>query len=205
MDTPGSAAAGKDKDDLLVEAFKGGDEAAFDELYGRYKDRILNYIYRMIGDRAAAEDIAQEAFLNVHMNIGSYRPQGQFKSWVYKIASNLAKNELRRRSYKINVSISAAIRSGDKDLTVGDTLASGDLSAEAAAENEELKKSVEDMIGSLPPKYREVLVLCVIDGLSYDEAAKALNTNAKTISSRLARARAIFIKRMQATEGRDAG
>ena len=205
MGNSGPAAIDNKRDDLLVEAFRRGDGTAFDELYGRYKDRMLNYIYRMVGDKAAAEDLAQETFISIHMNIGSYRPQGQFKSWVYKIASNLAKNELRRRSYKMNVSISAAIHSGDKDLTLEDTLASGDRSAEAAAENEELKKSVEDTIGSLPPKYREVLILCVMDGLSYDEAAKALHTNVKTVSSRLARARAIFIKRMKETEGRDAG
>lgn len=105
----------------------------------------------------------------------------------------------------MNVSLFAEIRSGDKDLKIEDTLASGDRSAEAAAENEELGKSVEDTIAFLPPKYREVLILCVIEGLSYDAAAKALDTNAKTVSSRLARARAIFIKRMQAAEGRDAG
>src|SRR5206468_8674602 len=85
-------------DSAVVEAFLGGEERAFQELVERYQTRLLNFIYRTIGDREKAEDLVQEVFIRVYRHIHRFDRSKKFSTWVYTIASNLAKNELRNRS-----------------------------------------------------------------------------------------------------------
>jgi len=198
MGNPKTGRFNGSEEDLLIGKCKDGDNAAFEEIYIRYRDRILNYVYRMIGDREAAQEITQEVFISVYMNIGRYKPRGLFKAWVYTIASNLAKNELKRRSYAVNISLSAPIKKGDSALALGDVLTSKNLSAETVIENGEIKTQIENILKSLSPLYREVIILCAIEGLRYEEAAHVLKTNVKTVSSRLARARKEFIRKIEA-------
>ena len=186
------------EEDLLVDKFRGGDRTAFDVLYERYKNRIHNFIYRMIGNRQVAEELTQEVFINVYMNIGSYQPKGLLKAWVYTIASNAAKNELKRRSYRKDISLFRPLGSEDGDIELNDILASGSFSPDSLVENEELKEEIENALKSLPAIYREVITLCVIEGLSYEESGRILKINVKTVSSRLARARKRFIRRIRA-------
>ncbi len=190
-----------DRDDTLVELFKNGDEKAFNELFGLYRDSIFGYLCRMLRDRQSAEDLAQEVFISVYTNAANYRPEGHFKAWIYRIASNLAKNEFKKRSYRVMVSLFSPIQSGDNDLTLADTIAGPGETSGVIMERKEKEKLVKEVINELPLKYREVLVLCAIEELSYEEAARALNTNVKTVSSRLARARAVVMKKMKALEG----
>src|SRR5690242_7112526 len=82
----------------IVESFLGGDERAFQELVERYQTRLLNFIYRTIGDRERAEDLVQEVFIRVYRHLHRFDRSKKFSTWVYTIASNLAKNELRNRS-----------------------------------------------------------------------------------------------------------
>lgn len=198
MANPNSEKRIKNEEDLLVERFLKGERSAFDELYRRYKDRILNYINRMISDKGTAEELTQEVFINVYTNISNYKPKGFFKAWIYTIASNLAKNELKKRSYKINVSLFRPIRGKEADITLEDVLTNEELSSEFIIKNNELKEEIEVILRSLPVPYREVIVLCAMEGLSYEEAARILKINVKTVSSRLARARQSFIKRIKA-------
>src|SRR5881275_3460393 len=85
-------------DSAVVTAFLGGEERAFTELVERYQTRLLNFIYRTIGDREKAEDLVQEVFIRVYRHIGRFDRSKKFSTWIYTIASNLAKNELRNRS-----------------------------------------------------------------------------------------------------------
>src|SRR5215470_6076778 len=85
-------------DASIVEAFLGGEERAFTELVERYQTRLLNFIYRTIGDRERAEDLVQEVFIRVYRHLHRFDRTKKFSTWVYTIASNLAKNELRNRS-----------------------------------------------------------------------------------------------------------
>lgn len=184
-------------DDLLVEQFRRGDRSAFDKLYESYKARIFNFVYRMVGDRASAEDLTQDVFIRAYMNISSYDPRGVFKAWLYTIASNAARNELKRRSRRLTVSIFSAGKDDDDDgIELIDHLPGPDMSPAKIAEDSELKAQIESSIQSLPPDYKEALILCVIEGFSYEEAAQALKTNVKTVSSRIARARKLFIKKI---------
>jgi len=187
-------------DDLLVERFKGGDKPAFDELYNKYKTRIIGYLYRFLGDRMLADEVAQEAFIHVYTNIWGYKPVGMFRAWLYKIASNLAKNELKKRARRHETSLDAEI-DGPGSPTLADMLSDEHLSPETIAANDELKAVIEEILKRLPDIYREVMVLCVIEGLSYEEAAEALSTNVKTVSSRLARARELFIGHLNKVKG----
>src|SRR5215207_7532544 len=85
-------------DSAVVASFLGGEERAFQELVERYQTRLLNFVYRTIGDREKAEDLVQEVFIRVHRHLDRFDPAKKFSTWVYTIASNLAKNELRNRS-----------------------------------------------------------------------------------------------------------
>lgn len=201
MEVPGSDASSGNWEDPLVRRFTAGDETAFNELFNAYKSRIFNYINKMTGDRHLAEELTQETFINVYMNINNYRPIGLFKAWIYTIASNLTRNELRRRARKKDVSLNHPIN--DKaETTLEDMLSSEKLSPEYIAGNKELKQAIEKVLQSLPDIYREVIILCVIEEMTYEEAAKALGTNVKTVSSRLARAREMFIKGVKSLTGK---
>jgi len=168
-----------------------------------YKERIFNFIKRKIGDRAIAEELTQEAFISIYLNINRYESRGLFKAWIYTIASNLAKNELKKRSSIRQVSLSSRIGEGDMDIDLESVLTKDGFSADSFVENKELKEAIENALKALHPLYRDVITLCVIEGLSYEEAAKALKTNIKTISSRLARARKQFIKKIKAPKRSD--
>jgi len=131
------------------------------------------------------------------MDIGRYKPRGLFKAWIYTIASNLAKNELKRRSYAVNIPLSTPIKKGNSAFALEDVLTSKNLSPESIIENGDIKEQIENVLKSLSPRHREVIILCVIEGLHYEEAAHVLKTNVKTVSSRLARARKEFIRKIE--------
>ncbi|MFH1594571.1 MAG: sigma-70 family RNA polymerase sigma factor [Candidatus Omnitrophota bacterium] len=202
MTVPNSGKGPLREEDLLIERFKEGDRASFDKIYSKYKARILSYINRMIGNIAVAEELTQETFINVFINVARYEPRGMFKAWIYMIASNLAKNELRRRSQRKDVSLFKVIGGQSCDTTLENVLTSESLSPESIINNGELKETIEEILQSLPVIHREVLVLCVIEGLSYEEAARVLNINVKTVSSRLVRARRRFIEDIKRRRGK---
>jgi RNA polymerase sigma-70 factor (ECF subfamily) len=180
-------------DRYLVQKAREGDRPAFEELYHRYKKPIFSYVCRMIGDRAVAEELTQEAFIRVYMNLANYRPTGKVSSWIYMIAGNLAKNELRNRDYRKALSLEATV-SEDEKLTLGNLLADDARGPDEIAQNKELKQCIEKVIHKLPLHHKEVLVLCDVQGLSYEEAAEVLDCSVGTIASRLSRAREAFVK-----------
>jgi len=180
-------------DKYLIQKAREGDRPAFEELYNRYKKAIFNYIYRMIGDRAVAEELAQEAFVKAYINVSTYKPTGKVSSWIYAIAGNLAKNELRSRQYRKAISLETKI-SDDEKIRLKDILANGSFKPDDIAQNKELRMKIQKVIDSLAVKHREVLVLCDVQGLSYEDAAEALNCSVGTLASRLSRARQAFIK-----------
>ena len=177
-------------DDELVEKAKKGDRAAFDELYKKYRRPILNYIYRLIGDLSQAEELTQETFIRVYTNIGRYVKKTKFSSWVYTIAGNLAKNFLRDTSYVTEVSIDKEIKEEQEGkITLLDVIAD----KAKGPDKETLKKETETLIqkglNKLRPKHKDVIILCDIEGLSYEEVARILKCPPATVGSRLSRAR----------------
>ena len=175
----------------VVAAFLGGEERAFQELVARYQTRLLNFIYRTIGDREKAEDLVQEVFIRVYRHIGRFDRSKKFSTWIYTIASNLAKNELRNRSRNPLVlfqTIKKNWQEDDRPLQFEDyTSRPDDL-----YRKRHLRELVEETVAQLPQHHREVFVLRELEGKSYEEIAEITDCNLGTVKSRLNRARTSF-------------
>src|SRR5450631_2289875 len=178
-------------DSAVVTAFLGGEERAFSELVTRYQTRLLNFIYRTIGDREKAEDLVQEVFIRVYRHIHRFDRTKKFSTWAYTIASNLAKNELRNRSRNPLVlfqTVTGNWEDDDRPLQFEDTTARPD----DMYRKRHLRELVEDTVAKLPEHHRQVFVLRELEGKSYEEIAEITDCNLGTVKSRLNRARNAF-------------
>ena len=181
-----------DEDVRLMLAFQGGDDGAFDALFERWAARLLRFLERMVRDVAVAEELVQEAFLRVHRARERYRPDASFSTWLYTIASNLARNELRRPFRRsVHESTDAEREGAPLGLADGGPL-SDDL-VDARREGDR----VEAALGELPERQRAALWLCAVEGLSYAEVAEALETTEKSVKSLVHRARSALAARMR--------
>ncbi len=175
---------------------KQGDHAAFQELVTRYKNRIIGFVYRTVNSRELAEDIAQEAFLRVFTKAHTFRDGARFSPWFYRIASNLAINELRRRRRVSFISLERPIRTSSGDELVRDVEDDARGPAELA-EQHELGGEIARAIADLPIKYRVAFVLRDVQGHSYERIAEIVGVPLGTIKSRVNRARSRFKDLMQ--------
>jgi RNA polymerase sigma-70 factor (ECF subfamily) len=178
-------------DTAVVSAFLAGESRAFDELVERYQTRLLNFVYRTIGDRDRAEDLVQEVFIRVHRHLHRFDRTRKFSTWVYTIASNLAKNELRNRSRSPLVffqTLAGAPESEERPLQFED----GRLRPDDLYRKRHLRELVERTVAALPEHHRQVFVLRELEGKSYEEIADITACNLGTVKSRLNRARSAF-------------
>src|SRR5690242_18666379 len=178
-------------DSAVVTAFLGGEERAFSELVERYQTRLLNFIYRTIGDREKAEDLVQEVFIRVYRHLHRFDRSKKFSTWAYTIASNLAKNELRNRSRNPLVLMQTVQKNwqdDDRPLQFEDTTARPD----ELCRKRHLRELVAETVAKLPAHHREVFVLRELEGKSYEEIAEITDCNLGTVKSRLNRARNAF-------------
>jgi RNA polymerase sigma-70 factor, ECF subfamily len=175
----------------LVARHLAGDTRAFGELADRYRHRLLNFIHRMVGDRERAEDLVQEALVRVHRHLPRFDPSRKFTTWVYTIASNLAKNELRNRSRSPLVfyeSARAPREDEQRPLEFADSRSRPDV----LFANRYLRDLVDATVAQLTPHHRRVFVLRELEGRSYEEIAEITSCNLGTVKSRLNRARQSF-------------
>jgi RNA polymerase sigma-70 factor (ECF subfamily) len=175
----------------VVGAFLGGEERAFQELVERYQTRLLNFVYRTIGDRERAEDLVQEVFIRVYRHLHRFDQSKKFSTWIYTIASNLAKNELRNRSRNPLVlfqTIRRTWQDDDRPLQFEDSTARPD----DMYRKRHLRELVEASVSQLPEHHRQVFVLRELEGKSYEEIAEITGCNLGTVKSRLNRARNSF-------------
>ena len=187
----GRAALRALEDTELVNACLAGDGRAFEELVARYQVRLLNFVYRTIGDRDRAEDLVQEVFIRVYRHLGRFDQRKTSSTWIYTIASNLAKNELRNRSRSPLVlfqAISAKFEDEDRPLQFEDEGSRPD----DLFRKRHLREAVEAAVQQLPAHHREVFVLRELEGKSYEEIAEITGVNLGTVKSRLNRARGAF-------------
>jgi RNA polymerase sigma-70 factor (ECF subfamily) len=183
-------------DEDLMLALKGGDESAFAELMRRHRGPIVNFVNRLIGDRDRAEDLAQEVFLRVYRHAGTYRVTARFTTWLYTIASNLGKNELRNRARRRNVSMEDApreLRQDDYHLGTREDF----LLPDRITDLNDRQRKVRIAIDSLPEHFRMMLVLRDIEGFTYEEIASMLELPLGTVKSRINRARLEFKSRVE--------
>ena len=181
-------------DDELVRGIKDDDEEAFKILYDRYSGKILRYLYRYIGDYQKAEDLTSLTFTNVVENIHSYKELGVFSAWLYKIALNCAHREMRNTARKREISLDKNINNGadgegENPVSIGDLIEDSRNRPDNIAEEKERKEFIYRALSQLDTKYKDVLLFCDAEGMTYREAAKILNTNKINIGIRLMRAR----------------
>jgi RNA polymerase sigma-70 factor (ECF subfamily) len=192
-------AVGEMTDHRLLEATRTGDDAAFAELVRRYRNQITNYVYRMTNDYDLAVDLAQETFMRVYAAAERYQTSYAFSTYIYRIATNLAISELRRRKRRRLVSLSSFFgeRESPTDSFELDMPDKGPLQ-DAAVVEDERRAAVARAIATLPEKYRAPLVLRDVEERSYDEIACILNMNEGTVKSRINRARGFLRDKLQA-------
>lgn len=187
----------KASDHALLEETLAGDEDAFAELVSRYRNQITSYIYRMTNDYDGAVDLAQETFLRVYRAAGRYQTTHAFSTYIYRIATNLAISELRKRKRRRLVSLTGLLASPD-----GEEMRDFDAPDEKPLQDTnmvdtEKRRVVKKAISTLPEKYRAPLVLRDVEGKSYDEIAQILSTSEGTVKSRINRARNFLRDKMR--------
>ncbi len=178
-------------DGALVAEYLAGESRAFDALVDRYQTRLLNFIYRTVGDRERSEDLVQEAFIRVHRHMARFDSSKKFSTWIYTIASNLAKNELRNRSRNPLVLFQTMTANWDDEerpLEFEDSSTRPD----DLYRKRHVRELVERTVALLPEHHRQVFILRELEGRSYEEIADITHCNLGTVKSRLNRARSSF-------------
>ena len=182
-------------DSEVVQASLDGDLRAFGEIVSRYDQRLLNFVYRTIGDRERAQDLVQETFVRVYRHLQRFDQTKKFSTWIYTIASNLAKNELRNRSRNPLVLFQTIQKNWDADhrpLEWEDT----QYKPDDLFRKRHLREKVEEAVSHLPEHHRIVFVLRELEGKTYEEISEITDCNLGTVKSRLNRARARFAQIM---------
>lgn len=179
-------------DEDLILAFQQGDVAAFEEIVRRYRDPLFNFVVRLLGDAFFSEDVVQETFLRVYRNKHRYHQVAKFSTWIYTIASNLAKTELRRRKVRNFFSISSK-GEDEKDYDLVDTGQDIERQVDGLIKGEMILKE----INALPYHFKEAVLLRDIQDLSYEEISQILNVPLGTVKSRVNRGRSRLQKRLQ--------
>ena len=176
------------EDAALMLKFQQGDDSAFERLLERYHKQIINFIYRYIGDKTEAEDLAQNVFLNVYRSAKTYIPKSKFSTWIYVIARNMALNELRRRRNRRESPLEETVSGEDGDLPrqIADT---SKPSASGELERQELINAVKRAIDSLPDNQKTAVILRRYDNFPYEEIAKVIGCSVSAIKSLLSRAK----------------
>lgn len=180
-----------------------GSEGAFACLVDRYKNRLQNLIYRYIRDFQRSEDLAQEAFVRVYQHRERYRKTGKFSTWIFTIAVNLAKNEIRRKVRLRNV---LSLDHLQELLGTGDSfLKDPRPDADREVERDQTNLAIGRAIAKLPEVYRDALILRDIQELSYEEIGEVLNVPGGTVRSRINRARLLLREKLRGVAKTDLG
>lgn len=183
-------------DEELVSAHLEGRPGAFQRLYDRYRDRLIHFITRKTGDADRAQDLVQEAFIRVTRHLHRFDTSKKFSTWVYTIAGNLSKNELRNRSRSPLVLFQKLTGSWDDDhrpIQFEDF----SMKPDDLYRKRYLRRLVEDTVQTLPEHHQLVFRLRELDGKSYEEIAEITGVNLGTVKSRLHRARNSFAQRIE--------
>jgi RNA polymerase sigma-70 factor (ECF subfamily) len=178
-------------DQVLVDRFKSGDQAAFDEMVGRYWDRIYAMVNQLLRNSQDAEEVTQDAFIRAHRGLVNFRGDSAFSTWLYQIATNLARNRYWywwRRKRDKSVSFDAPV-SADNSTTLADLIPAEVETPDDITVTQEFVARIAKGMERLSAKHREILTLRNIKNLTYEEIAEILGISVGTVKSRIARAR----------------
>ena len=189
----------KRNDEQLLEAYRGGDLEAFRLLIGRHHDDLLRFLIRLTGDRQAADDVFQEAFLQVHISADTFDPARRFKPWLFTIAANKARDLLRKRVRRQEVDIAAPVggKGGAGGQTFVDLMQVEVPPPGQGLEARERDELVQRAIDRMPAALKEILLLAYFQRLSYSQIAEELEIPLGTVKSRLHSAVAAFARQWE--------
>jgi len=171
-------------DEELIAQFQAGNEDAYLEIVERFKNRLFAFIYRFVGDEDIAEDLVQDTLIKVYTHRHAYREIARFSTWIYTIAGNLARTELRKRKRRATFSMSA-LGLGEREYE----LPSEDFTPSKTLEGEQTEKHIRIALAKLPLHFRTVIILRDVQELSYEEISKIMKIPLGTVKSRINRAR----------------
>ncbi|MCA9909159.1 MAG: sigma-70 family RNA polymerase sigma factor [Anaerolineae bacterium] len=184
-------------DRKLVRRCQQGDLEAFKELVERYQRRVYRLAYGMLNNGDDAMDVVQETFIRVHRYVDSFKGTSSFQTWVYRIATNLCIDCIRRSGRRPTVEYEDTLKHGDDDDVGDGMLTTPAARPDKALDQQELNAAIRDAVATLSDKHREVILLREVEGLSYEEIANTLKINKGTVMSRLHHARLLLQKKLQ--------
>ena len=187
----------KRTDEELLSAHIEGDSAAFPELMERYKNDLLHFLIRFVGSTAAAEDVFQDAFLQVHISAETFDPTRRFKPWLFTIAANKGRDWHRKHSKRTVMSLSQEIGGDGEGARFVDLMESDQELPDASLLDNEQITSVRNAVDQLPSHLREILLLSYFQQMSYVQIAESLQIPLGTVKSRLHAAVAAFSQAWQ--------
>ena len=171
-------------DEILIKKFQEGDVGAYNQIVFRFKDRLLNFIYRFVNDLDLAEDLVQDTLLKLYTHKDSYQEIAKFSTWLYTIAANLARTELRKKKRRKTFSVTELSRD-DREFII----ASSDVDPSENLSSQNFEKSVQRALAELPDDFKTIIILRDIQELSYDEISKIVDVPLGTVKSRINRVR----------------
>ena len=179
-------------DEELIASFQNGNEQAYIELVRRYRDRLMTFVFRFVGDMELSEDIVQDTMIKVYTHKHYYKEIAKFSTWIYTIAGNLAKTELRKRKRR-KVTLLSQMNTDDRKYEIPST----ELQSEDIVQGEYTERYIQKAILQLPLHFRTVVILRDIQELSYEEISKIVNVPLGTVKSRINRARLQLQQRLK--------
>ena len=171
-------------DEQLIKKFQDGDVGAYNQIVKRYKDRLLNFIYRFLNDLDRSEDLVQDTLLKLYTHKDSYKEIAKFSTWLYTIAANLARTELRKIKRRKTFSITE-LSHDDREFIIEST----DVVPGQEDFTQNFEKNVQRALAELPDDFKTIIILRDIQELSYDEISKIVEVPLGTVKSRINRGR----------------
>ena len=171
-------------DEQLIKKFQDGDVGAYNQIFYRYKDRFLNFIYRFLNDLDRSEDLVQDTLLKLYTHKDSYKEIAKFSTWLYTIAANLARTELRKIKRRKTFSVTE-LSHDDRVFIIEST----DMGPGEENFSQNFEKNVKRALAALPDDFKTIIILRDIQELSYDEISKIVEVPLGTVKSRINRGR----------------
>ena len=190
---------GERSDEQLLDSYRHGERAAFALLVGRYQRELYHFLVRFLGNRAAAEDVFQESFLQVHQSAEQFDPQRRFRPWLFTIAANKARDLIRSQARRPTNPLQATISPGDDESgEFIDLMQSASELPSDPMEKRELQELVHNTVATMPEHLREILLLSYFHQFPYKQIGEILDIPLGTVKSRLHAAVAHFADRWRA-------
>lgn len=179
----------EDDDIRLFLSFQRGDKQSFEKLLDKYEKPLLNFIYRIVDNKEDAEDLAQEVFLRIYLDVANYKPSAKFSTWLYRIATNICIDWQRKCSRRLQpASIDSPVGTNEGEM-IREIPDSSQTTPDVSVEKKQISESIQFALLSLPANQRIALTLKVYENKSYQEISEIINCSVSAVESLLFRAR----------------